>query len=148
MKKTILVSIINSFVLLSLLLSFPACSSDDDKPDASTSEWVQPNPENYEYTMTYVSQVSINGVINQSEKTEIAAFSADECRGKAFLKHEKNLGIYLCYLTIFSNTVSGETITLKVFDGENKAIYENVLTLDFANNKTMGSADNVLNCNK
>lgn len=148
MKKTILVSIINGIVLLSLILSFPACGSDDDEPDASTSTWVQPNAEDFEYTMTYISQVSINGVISQSEKTEIGAFSTDECRGKAFLKYEKSLDMHLCYLTIFSNTVSGEAITLKVFDGENKTVYENVLTLDFANNKTMGSADNVLNCNK
>ena len=115
----------------------------DDKP-----AWNAPKVETFEYSMTYVTQISFEGKLTTNTATEIAAFLGEECRGKATIKYEASLKLYLCYLTIVSNTVSGEKITLSVFDPDKSILYKNATTIDFSNNQTLGSMDSILECKK
>ncbi|MDH6312129.1 hypothetical protein M2137_000892 [Parabacteroides sp. PFB2-10] len=136
------------FVSISLSLCI-SCGKDDENepiPSNDTIDWVQPKVESYEYSMTYIAQVAFPDGISKSTNTVVSAFSGEECRGMVSLKYEAEYDLYICYLTIVSNRLSDEKIVLNVFDGENKKLYNNVQVIDFASNKTLGSAHEILNC--
>lgn len=139
------------YPLFVIFFVFVSCEKGDEVEETPTNdvvEWIQPKVEDYEYSMTFISQVAFPDGISQSANTVVAAVYGEECRGKAILKYETDYDLYICYLTIVSNALSGEKITLNVYDGDNKKLYKNVQVIDFANNKTLGSAREVLICNK
>jgi hypothetical protein len=76
----------------------------------------------YQYTMTFVAKLNVDGkrLINANDK--VAAFVGTVCRGVSgvtYVSSEKN---YYAFLTVFSNT-QGEAITFKLYDsGADKTI--------------------------
>jgi hypothetical protein len=110
------------------------------------SGWVTPKASNYEYSMTFVTQLSFNGVINTNTGTELAAFCGDECRGKVNLFFDAVLNAHICYLTIYSNTQSGETIKLKAFNLDKKNIYSKCSEFVFQSNAGLGAPSHILAC--
>jgi hypothetical protein len=136
------------------VFSFTSCKGDDvveepevpKEPDIESTGWKVANVQNYEYTMTFMTQVAFDGVVSKNLNTEIGAFAGEECRGKANLVYESELKIYLCHLTIYGNEASGEQIKLIAYNPDTKKIYSNCTTLTFRSNTGEGSAAAVLNC--
>jgi hypothetical protein len=114
--------------------------------DVAGTGWTYPDGEDYEYSMTYVTQIAFQGLLSLSEDAEFAAFVDDECRGYAKLIHDAYLNTYLVHLTIYSNRSSGESIVFKAYNPVKKRIYSNCGGLGFQSNSTQGSASGVLNC--
>ncbi len=72
------------------------------------------NENDFEYTMSLVSFLSIDGDVLDSENDMVAAFVNGECRGVTHLVQAPVNGRFYGYLTVFSNT-SGEVIDFKVY---------------------------------
>jgi hypothetical protein len=96
--------------------------------------------------MTYVAQVAFGGELSTDTNVEVAAFVGNDIRGHAKLIYEPQLGAYLVYLTIFSNTSGGETVTLKAYNPSQQSIYNNCKTLTFQGDTSLGSTSEILNC--
>lgn len=106
MKKTY--SIVFSFILSVV----STCSM-----QAQDSHW-SCNTYDYQYDMAvYLSLATSGNVLSNLSDYEIAAFSNDECRGVANLLTAEKDGnqTYYFYMRIRSNTISGETMTFKIY---------------------------------
>ena len=73
------------------------------------------NARAWQYDMTVYAQLKVNGqAVSDYADYEVAAFCRDECRGVAkvlLVEDEKPL----LYLRIYSNAISDETITFRVY---------------------------------
>jgi uncharacterized protein YjdB len=114
----------------------------------TSTGWSAPAASSYEYSMTYVAQVAFGGELSTDTNVEIAAFVGSETapRGHAKLIYESKLGVSLVYLTIFSNTSGGETVTLKAYNPSQQSIYNNCKTFTFQSDTSLGSTSEILNC--
>jgi hypothetical protein len=154
MKKIkILILVIIAFFALS-------CSDSNNEPaiegkegcstgDVNQSGWVAPNPRDYEFSMTLISQVKFGDKLSVNGNSQLAAFCGDECRGLANLTLDNGFDVYVCNLTIYSNTVSGEKITLRAYDADGKIIYDKAQEFTFQSNNPLGGITNVISisCN-
>ena len=73
------------------------------------------NENDFEYTMSFVAFVNIDGNNLSSTNDMVGAFSDGELRGVTNLIYVANKDRYYAYLTIFSNT-NAETISFKIYN--------------------------------
>jgi len=69
----------------------------------------------YQYTMTFVAKLNVDGKRLTSPNDKVAAFVGNTCRGLSgvtYVSSEKN---YYAFLTVFSNQ-AGESISFKLYD--------------------------------
>ena len=93
---------------------------------------------NYEYTMTFIAFLNINGTTLSSTNDKVAAFSNNEVRGVSNLVYVQDTDRYYAYLTVFSNN-SNETITFKVYDSVNNQVVDISTTINFQINGHYGN---------
>ena len=150
---------ISSILLVIGLILFNACSNNDGlgfepepepEPVEKTDEppvWnISQNQTNYEFNMTYSSQIAFNGKTSANTATMISAFVGNECRGISKLIHEQGINIYIFNLTIYSNEPSGENITIRAYDPDKKILYNKCISFKFESDDVKGSIDDILNC--
>ena len=118
----------------------------DEKGNVTQTGWTIPKVSDFEFTMTFVAQLSFDGIVSEDTGAELAAFCGEECRGKANLVFDKNFDAYICHLTIYSNVSSGETIRLKAFNPEKQFIYTQCADFPFKSNTGLGSPTYILLC--
>jgi len=103
MKKTALY-----FILL--CLTFPALF-------AQAPSWTV-NENAYQYTMTFVAKLNVDGKQLIGANDKVAAFVGSTCRGTSGLTYVAKEATYYAFLTVFSNT-HGEAIYFKLYDSAN-----------------------------
>jgi len=85
----------------------------------TVTSYAQPwtlNNAKYEHSMTITARIKINGLYISQSNCWLGVFSGEECRG--YVKAEQmNNGEYFFFLTIYSNSVEGEILTLKFNNG-------------------------------
>ena len=85
----------------------------------TVTSYAQPwtlNNAKYEHSMTITARIKINGLYISQSNCWLGVFSGEECRG--YVKAEQiNNGNYFFFLTIYSNSVEGESLTLKFNNG-------------------------------
>lgn len=85
----------------------------------TVTSYAQPwtlNNAKYEHSMTITARIKINGLYISQSNCWLGVFSGAECRG--YVKAEQiNNGNYFFFLTIYSNSVEGESLTLKFNNG-------------------------------
>jgi hypothetical protein len=96
------------------------------------------NSNDFEYSMTLVAFLNIEGVNLESTDDTVAAFSNDEVRGVADLVYESQVDRYYAYLTIFSNQ-NNETISFKVYNSSSNQVIDITTTLSFEINGHIGN---------
>jgi len=104
-------------------------------------------PRAYQYNMTVLGTISINGEEQKRSDIEIAAYCGDELRGTATPFHV-DLGtdeIYPFLLTIGSNLNSSEEIRFKLRDLTSGKEYGSEYTLIFKKDGIIGSEENPQN---
>lgn len=92
----------------------------------------------FEYTMSYVAFLNIDGVTLASTNDKIAAFVNGECRGVTNLIYVESKGRYYAYFNVFSNTV-GETVNFKVYDSVKDKVTDISTTANFQINELYGN---------
>jgi hypothetical protein len=88
------------------------------------------NENDFQYTMTFVAFVNIDGNNLSSTSDMVGAFSNGELRGATNLVYVANKDRYYAYLTIFSNANS-ETINFKVYNSTSDQIVDIAKTVSF-----------------
>ena len=107
---------------------------------AMPSTWVK--PEGYAYTLSLFAQVlDADGNAITSTGSTLAAFDADGvCRGLKAVRTNA-YGVTLYQMSVASNTVDGETLSLKIYDAANDKVLEVEETLDFKQDDVIPSHD-------
>ena len=106
MKKTVLIFVIFHFYFNALLAQSPSWSV---------------NESDYQYTMTFLTKLNLNGKQLIGANDKVGAFVGNTCRGTSSLTYVKSKDTYYAYLTVFSNT-NNESIYFKLYDGSSDNI--------------------------
>lgn len=99
------------------------------------------NPADYQYNMTLTASALIDCQTSLGANDELGVFDGNVCRGHI------NFGTtvdnqQLAYLVIYSNTSSGETLSLKIYKDSNGAVIDLLESISFVENASIGSANN------
>jgi len=101
-------------------------------------DW-QVNPADYEFTMNMIGILNIRGVESADTLDIIAAFVNNECRGFAQPIYVPEMNRYQVFLTIYSNSSTGEAITYKLYDANRDEIIDADVTTTFSADDLTGS---------
>ncbi len=112
-----------TFCLFIALLPF--CSLFAQMPNWSVNE------NDYQYTMTFVAKLNIDGKQLIGANDRVGAFVGTTCRGTSRVSYIASQNSYYAYLTLFSNT-QNEEIYFKLYDSStdkitvvtNKVVFE------------------------
>ncbi len=96
------------------------------------------NEPDYQFTMTIVSKLNMDGVQLTNPNDMVAAFVGTTCRGVSKLTYVASAKTYYAYLTVFSNT-PGEAITLYLYNSATNKIVKVNKTISFAAYQNFGN---------
>ncbi len=103
------------------------------------------NPAQFAYSMNITAQLNIDGQASDDPFDVVSAFSGNEVRGKANVQYVSDLFGYMAFITVYSNNLSGETVTFRGWDASEGDEYGAVEeTLVFENGATVGDVSNPL----
>lgn len=106
---------------------------------AVPSDWTV-NTAQYEYSLTITAVVNLESGIEGTEGDAVAAFVNDECRGMTEAVYVDSTDTWYFFLTVFSNTYSGEIIQFKYYNKQENKIYQDFSTLGFSDGLNLGTA--------
>lgn len=118
--------VMNSIKKVNALLVILLCMSE---VQAQSPNWAV-NPENYQYSMSIVSFLSVDNKILEGAQDKVAAFVGGEIRGIASPIYVSSADRYLAYLTVFANT-ENEKIEFKIYSDADSKVVDAGVTLDF-----------------
>ena len=121
-----------NYIYTSLVFLFIGINAVGQSPDWTVNE------NNFEYTMSFVAFLNIDGNNLSSVNDKVAAFVDGELRGVANLTYVSNEDSYYAYLTVFSNA-DGETIDFKMYDSANNVVRDSEKTKTFEINAHYGN---------
>lgn len=93
----------------------------------------------YEYSLTLTAVVELDNSIAVAENDIIGVFVDGECRGVASAVFVEQYDKCFFYLTVFSNTYSGEEVALKYYNTSGDSIYSGFESLIFADADNYGT---------
>lgn len=103
----------------------------------------QIDPADFNYSMTVIGKLQVNGAFSRDELDQIAAFHQDEIRGLAELAYDPAYDEYFAFLTVYSNELFDEPISFKIWKATDGNIYEATLdgqlSVPFTLNEVIGS---------
>ncbi len=109
----------------------------------SVNIYAQPNwsvnPPDFQFTMTMTGLGVYNCQATEDEADMVGAFIDGECRGVQYFNTVVG-GQSLAYMTIYDNNSNGSEIIFKLYDASEDAIIEDVYTVSFSENESMGNA--------
>lgn len=98
--------------------------------------------EDYQYAMSVVGQLEIDGVISRNPDNAIVVLVGEETRGITKLAYVEGLDAYYLFLSIYSNQSHGESLDLRVWNSQTGRVHANLVpTLVFENDRVHGSFD-------
>ncbi|WP_163411213.1 T9SS type A sorting domain-containing protein [Flavobacterium ajazii] len=101
------------------------------------------DPTRFDYSMNIIGKVKVDGVLSADSYDKIAAFYNEEARGSVKLVYNEAYKEYFAFLTIYSNTNSGENLKFKIWDASQgkilEASLESNLSVTFMNNEVLGT---------
>jgi len=101
------------------------------------------DPNDFQYSMNIIGKIKIDGVFDQDLKDKLGVFYNGEIRGVAQLVFDTNYQEHFVYLTIYSNTTSGEILNFNIWDASDGKILVATLdgneTKEFILNQVLGS---------
>ncbi|MEL6561517.1 MAG: LamG-like jellyroll fold domain-containing protein, partial [Bacteroidota bacterium] len=104
-----------------------------------TPPW-EVNPEQFQFTMSIVGELSVNEVKSYDLDDIVAVFVDDQVRGLSQLRYIQDLDRYLVFLDVYSNITREEELEFRVWDASVGQELRNVLpTLSFSSNEVIGS---------
>lgn len=103
------------------------------------------NPADYQFAMSVVGRIEIEGKFSRNEDDMIAAFVGDEIRGVANLQYVEPFDNFQAFLQVYSNVVSDEEITYRIWNASEGKIHTDINpsiggVRRFSSNATYGSA--------
>lgn len=106
---------------------------------AQPPKWIV-DPSKFEYNMSIVGTLNINGIESTNDDDMIAAFVNGELRGVSNLNYIPQYDRYEFFLDVYSNSTDGEQIDFQVWNASLGQIHNNVSpTISFEKNTIVGS---------
>ena len=96
------------------------------------------NEPDYQYTMTFVAKLNMDGAQLVGANDMVGAFVGTTCRGVSKLTYVASAKSYYAYLTVFSNS-PGETITFYLYNSANSKIVKVSKTINFIAYQNFGN---------
>lgn len=90
---------------------------------AAEPDWAV-DPTLYKYSMNIVGRIKVDGTFSEDSYDKIAAFHDGEVRGSVKLEYNKSYQEYYAFLTVYSDTISGDVIQFKIWDASQGRIIE------------------------
>lgn len=97
------------------------------------------NADSFQYNMTMMATINAECAELVNPANRIGVFVNGVCRGTAQTKQVVN-GRFMASLFIYSNVVSGETVSFKIYDAGKDSVYDAKLTVAFQENASYGTA--------
>lgn len=95
------------------------------KVHGTPPNWVL-NPNNFEYSMSVIGEIELDGVINGNTETLIAGFMHDSICALGHLQYVPSYDRYEVFLNLLSNQQIGDLITFQVYDANSGLVYVDV----------------------
>lgn len=121
-----------NYIYITIVLLFMDTVTFGQSPNWSVNE------NDFQYTMSFLGFVSVDGFRLNNAEDKIAAFVNGECRGVTNLVYEESQDEYYAYLIIFSNT-NEETVNFKIYDSTNNLVKNIEKTMVFEINEHYGN---------
>ncbi|WP_370004061.1 LamG-like jellyroll fold domain-containing protein, partial [Winogradskyella sp.] len=106
------------------------------------------NPNDFDYSMNIVGKIKIEGVFSEDLFDKVAAFVDGDIRGETNIIYETGFQEYFVFLTIYSNTVSGESVDFKIYDASSgNTLFANIdgqSAITFSDNNVLGTLNNFI----
>ena len=122
-----------NYIYSSIVLFFLSVNIFGQSPD----NW-SVNENDFQYTMSFVTFVNIDGADLANTNDKVAAFVNGECRGVTNLTYVASKDKYYAYLTVFSNA-NEEVISFKIYDSVNNTVKDVAKTKKFEINEHYGN---------
>ncbi len=106
-----------AFYMKKIAVSFILLVISAQSSFAQSPNW-NVNENDYQYTMTFIAKLNVDGKQLINSKDKVAAFVGNVCRGVSGITYVASKKNYYAYLTVFSNK-QGESITFKLYDSAN-----------------------------
>ncbi len=116
-----------TFMLLFLMIG---------KVVAQSPGW-EVNENNFQYTMSYVAFLNVDGSTLANKNDKVACFVNGECRGVTNLTYVESKDSYYAYLTVFANE-NNETLNFKIYDSASDRVVDVERTDSFEINAHKG----------
>lgn len=98
------------------------------------------NPNNFSYDMSVTALLNIGGRVSSDGNDKVAAFIDGQVVGVGSPSvNVPSTGQVVVFLTVYSNTASGKTVTFKLYDNVNNTVLDAINSLAFVNNDQVGS---------
>jgi hypothetical protein len=97
------------------------------------------NQNAYQYNMTVIAALDIEGSECRDENDVIGAFVDGECRGLARPIYLSPINRYVAFLMIHSNSVSGEMVEFQAFVPEERAVYNVAELITYEADRSVGT---------
>ncbi|MCW5909360.1 MAG: T9SS type A sorting domain-containing protein [Chitinophagales bacterium] len=99
------------------------------------------NPSQFQYSMNIIANFSLtsaNAPLSTDVNDRIAVFADNQCRGVGNISYVQVGNLYAAFITVYSNSVSGEQLRFRMWDASTGTEYEAVETATFVNNAVLG----------
>ncbi len=98
------------------------------------------DPTQFQYSMSVIGQVRIDGVFLSNENDMVAAFVNGQCRGVANIEYIAAYDMFEVFLNIYSNVLTGEQVEFRIWNASEGVIHGNVTpVVSFNNNTFLGT---------
>ena len=95
------------------------------------------NESDYQYTMTFVAKLNVDGVTLTNSNDLVGAFVGTTCRGVSKLTYVASANSYFAYLIVLSNS-PGEAITFSLYDSSKNKVTKVSKTINFVATQNLG----------
>jgi hypothetical protein len=120
-----------------VVISFLLCFFSTQLLIAQAPNW-SVNENEYQYTMTLVAKINVDGKQLIGAEDRVAAFVGSVCRGVSGVTYVASKKNYYVYLTVFSNQ-QGEIVTFKLYDKSTNKVTSVTKPIPFVVNEHRGS---------
>jgi len=96
------------------------------------------NESDYQYTMTFVAKLNVDGVPLTNSNDMVGAFVGTTCRGVSKLTYVASANSYFAYLIVLSNS-PGDVITFNLYDSSKNKITKVTKTINFVATQNLGN---------
>lgn len=97
------------------------------------------NSSDFEFSMTVTATITIDGEPFGASNDKVGVFVDDECRGVAVSSFVESFGKYFFFITIFSNSHSGDSLQFRYYNASLDQEYELINAEIFADGKNLGT---------
>lgn len=109
--------------------------------------WVL-DPTDFQYSMSVIGQIKLDGVINGNPGTQIAGFMHDTLCALGSLQYVPAYDRYEVFLNLLSNTEIGDSVHFEIYDANTGNVYVYVTpSIWFADGELMGTIANPITFN-